>query len=68
MVIEAQVGDTAVIFKAADPQGLDPSRVGLVEWVCDRVRAAGIPAPAVLALDTSCSLFPTPYFLMEKMH
>lgn len=67
IVVEARVGDTRVIFKAADPAGSDPSRISLEAWAYGRVRSAGVPSPAVLALDDSSVTFPAPYMIMERV-
>jgi aminoglycoside phosphotransferase (APT) family kinase protein len=66
IVYEAVLPTTSVIFKAIDPDGRDRDGIGLEAWMCERVRALGVPAPAVLMLDTSCSALPTSYFIMEK--
>jgi hypothetical protein len=34
--------------------------------MCETIRALGIPAPRVLAIDTSNTLLPASYFIMEK--
>jgi tRNA A-37 threonylcarbamoyl transferase component Bud32 len=67
IVYEAQFPDRSVIFKATDPAGRDPSRIALEAWACGRVRAIGVPAPFVVAVDTSATLFPSPYLIMQKM-
>jgi aminoglycoside phosphotransferase (APT) family kinase protein len=66
IVYEAELPTTSVIFKAIDPDGRDPDGIGLEAWMCETVRALGVPAPRVLAVDTSRSLLPTSYFIMEK--
>lgn len=66
IVYEAQLLAGAVIFKAIDPEGRDPDGIGLEAWMCEQVRALGVPAPQVLTVDTSHSLLPTSYFVMEK--
>lgn len=65
-VYEAQYPETSVIFKAIDPDGRDPDGIALEAWTCEKVCALGVPAPRVLAVDTSRDLFPGSYFLMEK--
>ena len=67
IVVEARRGNDTVILKASDPEGLDPSRIVLEAWACEQARTAGVPAPVVLSVDASCSRFPTPYFVMEKV-
>jgi aminoglycoside phosphotransferase (APT) family kinase protein len=66
IVYEAVLPTASVIFKAIDPDGRDRDGIGLEAWMCERVRTLGVPAPAVLMLDTSCSVLPTSYFIMEK--
>lgn len=66
IVYEAQLPAGVVIFKAIDPDGRDPDGIGLEARVCEQVCALGVPAPQVLAADTSLSLLPTSYFVMEK--
>jgi aminoglycoside phosphotransferase (APT) family kinase protein len=68
IVYEAQLPAGAVIFKAIDPDGRDPDGIGLEAWMYEQVRALGVPAPQVLAVDTSHSLLPASYFVMEKAH
>ncbi|MCP4536353.1 MAG: aminoglycoside phosphotransferase family protein [Chloroflexi bacterium] len=65
-VYKAQYPEISVIFKAIDPDGRDPDGIGLEAWVCEKVRALGVPGPKVLAVDTSRDFFPGSYFLMEK--
>ncbi len=65
-VYEAQYPETVVIFKSIDPDGRDPDGIALEAWVCEKVCALGVPGPRVLAVDTSKSLFPGSYFVMEK--
>jgi aminoglycoside phosphotransferase (APT) family kinase protein len=64
IVYAVQVADTSLIFKAADPRGQDPSRIALEAWACAQASGAGAPAPHILALDTTATLFPAPYLLM----
>ena len=66
IVYEAELPTSSVIFKAIDPDGHDPDGIGLEAWMCDTVRALGVPAPRVLTVDTSRSSLPTSYFIMEK--
>jgi aminoglycoside phosphotransferase (APT) family kinase protein len=66
IVYEAVLPTTSVIFKAIDPNGRDRDGIGLEAWMCEQVRALGVPAPQILALDTSRSALPTSYFIMEK--
>jgi hypothetical protein len=66
IVYEAQYPENPVIFKAIDPDGCDPDGIALEAWVCEKVCALGVPGPRVLAVDTSNSLFPSSYFVMEK--
>jgi aminoglycoside phosphotransferase (APT) family kinase protein len=66
IVYAAELPSGAVIFKAIDPDGRDPDGIGLEAWMCERVRALGVPAPRVLAVDTSRSILPISYFIMEK--
>jgi aminoglycoside phosphotransferase (APT) family kinase protein len=66
IVYEAQYPENPVIFKAIDPDGCDPDGIALEAWVCEKVCALGVPGPRVLAVDTSKSLFPGSYFVMEK--
>src|SRR4051794_21787590 len=55
IVYEAQLPTGSVIFKTIDPDGRDPDGIGLEAWMCDTVRTLGVPAPRVLAVDTSRS-------------
>lgn len=66
IVYEAQYPENPVIFKAIDPDGCDPDGIALEAWVCEKVCALGVPGPRVLAVNTSKSLFPGSYFVMEK--
>jgi hypothetical protein len=66
IVYEARYPDNPVIFKAIDPDGCDPDGIALEAWVCERVRALGLPGSRVLAVDTDKGLFPGSYFVMEK--
>ena len=66
IVYEAVLPMGAVIFKTIDPDSHDSDGIGLEAWMCETVRALGVPAPCVLAVDTSTSLLPASYFIMEK--
>lgn len=55
------------IFKALEPHGRDRDAIALEAWSCERSREAGLPAPRILSLDTSCSRFPSSFLMMEKM-
>jgi aminoglycoside phosphotransferase (APT) family kinase protein len=67
IVYKVQAPDASLIFKAADPLGHDPSRIAMEAWACTRAREAGVPAPRILAVDTTAALFPTSYLLMASM-
>jgi hypothetical protein len=67
IVYKAELPTISVIFKAIDPDGRDPDGIGLEAWMCETVRALGVPAPRVLTVDTSRSALPTSYFIMEKV-
>jgi hypothetical protein len=64
IVYEAEMPTNPVIFKAIDPDGHDPDGIGLEAWMCERVRALGVPAPQILTVDTSRSALPASYFIM----
>src|SRR5262245_61353204 len=66
IVYEAKLSAGSVIFKAIDADGRDPDGIGLEAWMCETVRALGVPAPQVLAVDASRSMLPTSYFIMQK--
>lgn len=66
IVYEAIADDRRVIFKAMDPDGRDRDGIALEAWSCDRARESGVPAPDVVVLDTSCSRFPTSFYVMAK--
>src|SRR5262245_33065478 len=66
IVYEAELPNGSVIFKAIDAEGRDPDGIGLEAWMCATVRALGVPAPQVLAVDTSRDALPSSYFIMEK--
>ena len=67
IVYTVQLAERTVIFKASDPAGRDPDGIALEAWACEQVRAAGVPAPRVLAVDTSTTLIPCSFFLMEQV-
>lgn len=67
IVYAVQTPGAALIFKAADPRGRDPSRIALEAWACERAISAGLPAPPILAVDTTAALFPAPYLLMARV-
>jgi aminoglycoside phosphotransferase (APT) family kinase protein len=66
IVYEAELPAGSVVFKAIDADGRDPDGIGLEAWMCETVRALGVPAPQVLAVDTSHAMLPSSYFIMEK--
>jgi aminoglycoside phosphotransferase (APT) family kinase protein len=66
IVYEAELPTGSVIFKAIDADGRDPDGIGLEAWMCETVRSLGVPAPQVLAVDTSRGLLPSSYFIMQK--
>ncbi len=67
IVYQAQLPSQTVIFKATDPQGPnDPDGIGLEAWACEAVQALGVPAPRILAVNTSQSRLPASYLIMEK--
>jgi aminoglycoside phosphotransferase (APT) family kinase protein len=66
IVYEAELPTGSVIFKAIDADGRDPDGIGLEVWMCETIRALGVPAPQVLAVDTSRSALPSSFFIMEK--
>ena len=67
IVFQAGSGDRSVVFKAIHPHGRDPDGIGLEAWSIERAREAGVPAPRVLAVDTSGAKFPSAYFVMETV-
>ncbi|MBW3588095.1 MAG: aminoglycoside phosphotransferase family protein [Actinobacteria bacterium] len=66
IVYEVAVDGLTWIFKAMEPNGRDRDGIALEAWSCDRAREAGVPAPRIHLLDTSCSRFPTSFLMMEK--
>jgi aminoglycoside phosphotransferase (APT) family kinase protein len=66
IVYEIATTTHTFILKAIDPQSRDPDGIALEAWVCAKLAELGIPAPHVVALDTSCATFPSAYFIMEK--
>src|SRR5438270_2787433 len=67
IVYEASSGGRTVVFKAVDPDGRDADAIAAEAWACERAREAGVPAPAVLAVDASRDAFPSSFFVMEKV-
>lgn len=67
IVYEVPTSDGALVFKALEPDGRDRDAIALEAWSCERSREAGVPAPRILSLDTSCSRFPSSFLIMEKM-
>jgi aminoglycoside phosphotransferase (APT) family kinase protein len=65
LVYRAHVSSTTLIFKAPNPAGTARDGIGLEAWCCERARALGVPAPAVVAVDTSTRRFPSAFVLME---
>jgi len=66
IVYEVTDDRRAWIFKAMEPGGRDPDGIALEAWSCERAREAGLPAPRIHLLDTSCSRFPASFLMMEK--
>jgi aminoglycoside phosphotransferase (APT) family kinase protein len=66
IVYEAELPIGSVVFKAIDAQGRDPDGIALEAWMCETVRALGVPAPRILTVDISRSALPASYFIMEK--
>ena len=66
IVYEAELPSGSVIFKAIDADGRDRDGIALEAWMCETVRGLGVPAPQVLALDTSHNVLPSSYFIMQK--
>jgi aminoglycoside phosphotransferase (APT) family kinase protein len=66
IVYEAVLPSGSAIFKAIDADGRDRDGIALEAWMCETARRLGVPAPQVLAVDTSRSLLPSSYFIMEK--
>lgn len=56
---------TTLVFKAAI-DGL--GSIATEAWAYARVRERGVPAPRVVAVDTSTTLFPTSYMIVEMMN
>lgn len=66
VVYEAAWGGENVIFKGEhDTEGDDA--IVLEAWACERVREAGVPAPGVIALDTSERIFPGRFAIFERV-
>ena len=66
IVYEVAAGERTWIFKAMEPHGRDRDGIALEAWSCEKAREAGLPAPRVHLLDTSCSRFPASFLMMEK--
>lgn len=66
IVYEAVADRRTWIFKAMDPDARDRDGIALEAWSCDKAREAGVPAPRIHSLDTSCSRFPSSFVVMEK--
>jgi aminoglycoside phosphotransferase (APT) family kinase protein len=66
IVYEAELPTGSVVFKAIDADGRDRDGIALEAWMCETVRRLGVPAPQVLAVDTSRSALPSSYFIMQK--
>ncbi|HEY6740158.1 MAG TPA: aminoglycoside phosphotransferase family protein [Actinopolymorphaceae bacterium] len=45
----------------------DAVAIAAEAWACERVRAAGVPAPEVVVSDLSSRLLPRPYLVMRKL-
>src|SRR5215467_2181468 len=43
------------------------ARASTEAWMCERVGRAGIPAPAVVAVDSSRSRLPLPYVVLTRV-
>lgn len=65
LVYEVSLPGGPVIFKAAVP-GREGT-IALEAWACERVRRAGVPAPRILAVDTSRQIYPGAYLIQEKV-
>jgi aminoglycoside phosphotransferase (APT) family kinase protein len=66
-VYEAELPDgQRVIFKAEHDTDGDDAIV-LETWAMERAREAGVPAPPVLALDSSQATFPGRYAIFERI-
>ena len=66
IVYEASARDRSIVFKAMEPGGRDPDVIAVEAWACERAREGGVPAPAVLEVDTGGARFPSSFFVMEK--
>jgi aminoglycoside phosphotransferase (APT) family kinase protein len=64
LVCEASFGSRIAIVKA----GLSPdtSTIALEAWALERARAAGVPVPRVLAVDTSRRSFPGDVMVIDR--
>jgi len=67
IVYFARIQDKTLYFKAADPYGLDRSRIEAEAWACTAAAGVGVPAPRIIALDSTRAQFPAPYLLMESV-
>ncbi len=65
LVYRASFPSRILIFKAPNPAGPARDGIGLEAWCCERARALGVPAPVVVAVDTSARRFPRAFLLME---
>lgn len=68
LVYAAELSGQSVIFKAHAPDSAEACTIATEAWMCQTVNAANIPAPAVLAVDTRKQLFPSEFFIMQKLH
>lgn len=66
VVYEAETTAASVVFKATELGGRDPDGIGLEAWACQTAVSHGVAAPRVLAVDLTCSRFPTSFFIMER--
>lgn len=64
IVYRLQGDQGSLIFKGHDSDGRDSDSVTAEAWALEAAAQRGVPAPAVVALDTSTSAFPSSYLVM----
>lgn len=55
------------VFKMMDPDGRDRDCIAAEAWALTQARAAGVPAPEVVTVDSSHSTLPSTYMVMAQV-
>lgn len=66
-VWEARFGDGPAVYVKAERDAGDDAALVLEAWALERVRALGVRAPAVMALDIGQAVFPGPLLVLENV-